>query len=387
MNTPRFAAAPGRTAAAADAAAPALALWRAALRHAVRGWRWRDTALGVLVGTLCLLYMGSPLLPGTRLVSNLSPLAYNILQFGLPIVFAVKLADAAVDLGARAASTYGGAVLAVTVGGVWGIGPLLSPWLGSDPRWTIASDFWLALGVGVILSLGVGGYAQWRASQRALALRLAGETNRLRLQHQLQAARLLAVQARVEPELLFGGLRQVRQALLDDRPDAVARLDDLIDLLRLLLPRAGASASTLRREIDLVAARGRVGGEAAYQPGSVAWTIPPALADAPLAPLVLSELLRALPSWAGPWKARVDAVDGDPDDRGWRLRFTPAAAFAVDDLPRLRQGLLDLPLPLLRQRLQDVHGPAAELLVDLDAQPPHLTLHLPDRHDLPSADR
>jgi hypothetical protein len=334
----------------------------------------RDLGLGLVIGAACLLVMGSPLMPGAQLRDAAAPLAYNVLQFGIPLVFALRAADAAVARGRPPRWAYGTAVLVVTVGGVWIVGPLLMPLLGSDPNWTLTSDFWLAISVGLFLALGTAGYAQWRSSQRALAQALAADTERLRQAQQGQAAHLLALQARVEPQLLFDTLTRIDTLIPADGDAAEAALDDLIVLLRLLLPRHGAQASTLARELALVAALGRVSGEPALQAGRLHTAVPPTLVSATIAPLLLTELLRAVAPAGLHWSLAAEARK--PTRLAVWLQAAPGAAAAA------ALGLLDT-APLQR-RLQAVHGADAHVVVDTTAA--RITLELPLHHD-PSPDR
>ena len=85
----------------------------ASARDVLRGWTWSTSALALLVGAVTLIAMGTPLAPSFGERKYVVPLAYNVLQFGFPLVFAVRLADRAVDRGARVAWAYGAAVLGV----------------------------------------------------------------------------------------------------------------------------------------------------------------------------------------------------------------------------------------------------------------------------------
>jgi hypothetical protein len=321
--------------------------------------------------------MGSPLMPGARLRDAAAPLAYNVLQFGIPLVLALRAADAAVARGRHPGWAYGAAVGAVTVGGVWVIGPLLMPLLGSDPDWTLTSDFWLAISVGLFLALGTAGYAQWRSSQRVLAQALAADTERARQAQQGQAAHLLALQARVEPQLLFDALTRIDALIAAPGGAADTALDDLIVLLRLLLPRHGAEASTLARELALLAALGRVSGEPALQPDRLHVAVPPALGSARLAPQLLTELLRALAP-AG-LHGTLSAEARAPGRLALTLQLAPGEAAEAAEA-----ALCALDIAPLQQRLQAVHGTDAALTPQPAAA--RITLELPLHHD-PSPDR
>ncbi len=335
----------------------------------LRGWSWRDTALGLLLGLVCLVYMGGPLQPGALVGEDWSaPLVYNVLQFGLPIVLAVRLADAAVDRGAAPRRAYALAVLAVVTGGVWLIGPALMPLLGSAPGWTVVDDLWLAVGIGTLLGVGVAGYARWRAAGQAEAQRLDAEAREAQLAQALEAARLLALQARVEPQLLFDALGRVRALLARDDDTADALLAELIALLRAMLPRSDATGSSLARELALVASYARVAGLPALQAPRLDLEVSAQAAAGAFAPSLLLDLVRALAGAGGTtWR-----LSGDRE--GERLRL----ALAGSPPTGAAAAIATLDLPALAARLRAVHGgdallqvvgapggPAATLLIDI----------------------
>ena len=70
--------------------------------------------------------------------------------------------------------------------------------------------------------------------------------------------RLQVIQARVEPEILFGALADVRAAYARDTAAADGLLDDLIAYLRAALPQMRKGASTVAREAGLAQAYLRV---------------------------------------------------------------------------------------------------------------------------------
>ncbi|MCC7325699.1 MAG: histidine kinase [Burkholderiales bacterium] len=82
----------------------------------------------------------------------------------------------------------------------------------------------------------------------------AAELERADSQRNILASRLQVLQARMEPELLFGALRDVRGAYLRDPTAAESLLDDLIGYLRAALPQMRGGASTLQREAALAEA-------------------------------------------------------------------------------------------------------------------------------------
>lgn len=232
-----------------------------ALAEVLHDWRWRHTGLGIAIGLLHIALGpgGSMLLWPIEADKHYpSALLHYILLFGLPLVLAVRLADRAVDRGAGRWRAYGLAVLAVALLGSWGGWALqLSIWAGA--RSTQLRNAWLALGATMLQALGVAAYAQGRQAWLALARLHAAEYERAQQARQLQLQRLRALQARIEPQLLFQALRRIQTLSRSDVAAADALLADLNDLLRTLLPGADAGlTSTLERECALLQAYVRV---------------------------------------------------------------------------------------------------------------------------------
>lgn len=67
------------------------------------------------------------------------------------------------------------------------------------------------------------------------------------------ASRLAAMQAQVDPKLLFDALISIEQAYARQAPDASARLERLIGHLRVALPRLRDTGATLAGEAELIA--------------------------------------------------------------------------------------------------------------------------------------
>jgi hypothetical protein len=87
------------------------------------------------------------------------------------------------------------------------------------------------------------------ATRLATAQRAQREARRRTVQIDLQA-----VQARIDPGLLFGMLEAVRQAYADDPPRAERLLEELIAFLRASLPHLRTHASSVPREAELARA-------------------------------------------------------------------------------------------------------------------------------------
>ena len=330
----------------------------------IRQWRWRTSMLAGLVGLATLVFSGYPLLYGTDLAAKevFRVLAFNVLQFGFPLIFAVGMADRSIDAGAWPLVAYSIAVISTGLAGVWPIAALLSPVLRSDVPWSISDDVQLVTASMVSHGILVGAYAKWRGERRARERLQAVERERASEQRRVNTSRLLALQAKVEPQLLFDALGRIGAALADDDDDGIAdrRLAELIGLLRAMQPSLRGFASTLERELALIQAHARVAGEPGLLPERLAFDVTEDAARARLAPLVLLPLLRwlAMMRPAG-WNVVASRVDGRLLIEGRARDGGPAEPLAEV-----------LPSPVVdtaRQRLIAVHGPGASLRVDAAA--------------------
>jgi len=337
----------------------------------LRGWRWSHSGWALFVGAATLFANGTPLgNPGVGIRVGVA-LLYNVLQFGFPLVLLLQLAHRLVD--ARRlppAVAYALVVLIEVPAGVWLIGPLLTPWLGAEPWWTewnnivLASTtlFWHALGVAVV--------AQRRLNQRAEAARVAAELEHAERLRELAATELLALQARVDPPLLFERLQTIDRELASAPEQARRRLEALIAWLRALQPHEQVRESTLGRELDALQAYARLSSREAQGSERLLLAVPEAQRLLPMAPLVLQPLLRPL------------LADGRSV---WQLRVEPAAGgrppqLHVDALgpdgDHTWTAARQVELALLRSRLQAVLGPAAQLELGGDDLP-HFSLQWP----------
>ena len=345
-------------------------------KESLREWSWRHTGLGLLVGTLALSNMGG-FLAFPEGFPWLRSWLYNVVQFGFPTILALRVADRAVADGASRVLSYGLAVVVVLALGVWLIGPLLSPLIGGDPEWDTRQDVMLFCRLLLPYALAAVAYAHWRRERDTLARLQAAEVERAQQAQLVESARLLTLQARVEPQFLFDTLQRVR-ALIDASADAAqTRLDDLIALLRAMQPAAGATASTVAREFALVRAYGRASEAGALSPPRLALDSTDDVADAKLAPLVLLPALRRLAGDApdAAWQVRAERL-------GERLHLviSPRAA-----LQRARTALQLFDGAAARARLAAVHGEETALAVDL-AEPPSLHISAPLRVAAPAAE-
>jgi hypothetical protein len=240
------------------------------LRDSLREWGWAHTAMGMLLGSLALFNMGA-LLFYSGDFNFLRAWVYNVCEFGLPGVLALRMADRAAADGVPRLLAYGVALVGVIVTGVWLIGPVMFPLIGGEPDWNSRNDVMLAFSLLLPLSLGTVAYAHWRRCSETLQRLQGAEVARAREEQQLQSARLLALQARVEPQFLFDTLQRVLD--LSPAGDVATQaapsapmseqtseqlLANLCDLLRIMQAAPDTTATLGAREQALAQAYARV---------------------------------------------------------------------------------------------------------------------------------
>jgi len=321
-----------------------------------------DLGWMVLVGAATLVANGTPLNNSMAGGDLLGALAYNILQFGLPAMLGLRLADALVDAGRLPAwLAYAGVVGLTVVGGVWVIAPLLYPLLGKVDWWTWENDFALASTTLIWHALGVAVYVQLRFSQRAGQRLAALQDAAARRERQLAATQLLALQARVDPALLSERLAAIDGELLLAPRRAQDRLAALIDWLRALQPHVEAEVSTLAREIAALRAYARLVSADARHTERLHLAGLDEPPEWPLAPMVLLPLVRPLlAEGATLWSLSLHAGAGVAE---LRLRALGP------DLAATERAAERVPLAELARRLRDVHGESAALMLVVEDMP------------------
>jgi hypothetical protein len=344
------------------------------LGAAVARWRWRHLAWSLAAATLFAINVGQ--IPDALDAAWAFVWVYNVPQFGLPFVFALLVADAAIDDGMPPIAAYGSAVLVVALVGVFVLGPLLfepmnalfAPLGVTSPTQDgqdLPVDFDVRLFAMRLLPmlLVTTGYAQYRGEQRTVQRLRAGEVERAEASRRVQSAKLLALQARFEPQLVFDALRQVRDRIAVSGSAAEPLLADLITLLRAAQRGASSPVSTVRREFELARAHARVSQAVSSSPLRLVLPdgddIPP---NARLAALWLLPTLRRLAASApgAGWTVRARAADGR---LGLDLEATD-----VDAAGRAAIAALD-PAPL-QTPLRALHGDDVSLVLDVDAPAP-----------------
>jgi hypothetical protein len=307
---------------------------------------------------------------------------------GIPTVFCVLVADEAFDDGVAPLRAYGLALVAMVA-----IVPLASRLYQEFTGLLGANSYALGRGEGVAqfvwwslvmlyeVGFGLAIYAYWRVTQRTMRQAQAAETERVLNEQRVQTAQLLALQSRVDPQLLFDALVRVGALHRNEPQAADALLSDLIALLRSLHPRAVADHSTAQREFALVEAWLRVTRSAGRDGVRVRTQMAPDARPAGLAPMLVLPLLRSV-------LALPHATEGE-----WLLGARVAGPRLVVTLQSNAGGDNDLEGVLAHAELSSLHdrigrlfGQAATLTLSL--RPRCITLDLPLLHEeYPDDDR
>jgi len=298
---------------------------------------------------------------------------------GIPMVYCVLVADEAFDDGVPPLRAYGLAVIALVI--IVPLAARLLPVLtgllqgpgqhvpGMDEG--VAQLVWWSLVMLYESGFGLSIYAFWRVTQRAMRRAQAAETERVRNEQRVQTARLLALQSRVEPQLLFDALGRVG-ALHDREPQtADALLADLIALLRSMQTGISADNSTVEREFALVTAWIGVMRSAGHGGARVQLHMTPEARSIGMAPMLVLPLLREVLAFRG-------AAQGD-----WQLSARAAGQrLFVTLLHSNADGHADDPGVLVGPDLSPLHDRLAQLFgrsasLATSRRPPCLTLDLP----------
>lgn len=346
---------------------------------ALRAWRrmnWRHIVLTLVIelvrdaiNPLGGIFFPPVDLPGWDPIEVL--LAGSWVVTNLVIIYCVLVADEAFDDGVPPLRAYGAvvAVLALILPSLnrlyYAITGGRGHFAGEDEG--TAQLLWWSLVVLYEGGFGLSIYAYWRVTQKAMRRAQAAETERVRNEQRVQTARLLALQSRVEPQLLFDALGRVGE-LHDGAPGAADELlADMIALLRSMQPGAGVDTSTVEREFGLVQAWLRVMRNARREAAHVRQQAAPGAKQVGIAPMLVLPLIRAV--LASPHAAKYE----------WRLSAAVSAGRLVVTLgaddPDARALLEEADLDALRERLARLFGQSAHLTVS--DQRPSVTLDLP----------
>jgi LytS/YehU family sensor histidine kinase len=203
-----------------------------------------------------------------------------------------------------------------------------------------------------------------QAAQRALDASVAEQAA---LSRKVLQSRLAAMQAQVEPRFLFDTLVGIEQLYARDAAQGAAQMDRLIAYLRVALPRLRESGSTVAAEAELVQSYLAVVQASAGGRPQLRVTVAGDCAGAPLHPMLLPMVQRAVRDPAQV-PAAIDLVAKRSGD-------------AVTIVLRLARGGLcdgDDELHRVQGRLAALYGPQAQLHCDASmADATEFTLHLP----------
>jgi hypothetical protein len=283
-----------------------------------------------------------------------------VCQAGFTLV-AVLAADEAVERGARRHRAY----LAAVVGGglVAAIAQYFVRWLFDWRVMTTADEFlgrimqpaYMFFDQILLTSLATFVYVNLRTSRRAATRRQAAEIARLEARRRTLESKLQAMQARVEPQFLFNTLAQVRHLYESDPVKAGKMLDDLIAYLRAALPYLRETSSTVGKEGALASAyldivRIRLGERLSFD-----ITIPAALTDARMPPMMLLPLIDhalvyGFEKSQSDGTVRIDCMVGDG-----KLRLT-----ITDSGAGFLPGGNEADLQNIRERLDALYGQHAQ---------------------------
>lgn len=335
-------------------------------------WRrlgWRQVVLAALLAVLAALLApngGVILLRGQGLSILIADMLGGRWVAIVPLVFAAMVADEAYRDGVRPAVAYAVALLigwlAATVLDALGAN-VIGSWQFNQFR----VKFLFAQG-----SLCMAVYAYWRTTRQALERIQRSEADHIRDRQQLLAARLLALQARVEPQFLFDALSRVGELHERDPQAADALLADLIALLRAMLPVGTARTSTVAREFALAEAWLRVqrhlgrpldveiaASPIAAQSGVGAMLVLPLLQEMQARPRSSTMRWRLSAELASSSAEAAAADDDAPRTPRLCLRLAPHVA-----LPEAAGAAAVTPgIERIRERIAELHGGAASLAV------------------------
>jgi hypothetical protein len=359
---------------------------------AAKAWRrmgWRQVLLVVMIElvTDAINPLGGVFFAAAQLPGGGDPVAIFLSGFwvirGMAIVYLVLIADEAFNDGVPAVRAYGLTALLLPI--LVQLAERLASELlfasglrdrvdGRDEG--VAQFLWWFQVYLYEAGFGLSMYGYWRVTQRAMQQARAAETEHVRNEQRVQTARLLALQSRVEPQMLFDALGRVGELHGGDPQAADALLADMIALLRAMQPSAKTDTSTVEREFALVEAWLRVTRSVRHEGARVQLQMTPEAPSVGIAPMLVLPLLRAvlvLPR-AGACEWRLNARVAGP-----RVVITlHAATEASTALP----ALADVDLSSLRDRLAQLFGQSAQLTKS--PRPPSVTLDLPrlqEEHD------
>ena len=186
-----------------------------------------------------------------------------------------------------------------------------------------------------------------RVHERAAERLSAAKQLQREARRRLAQSHLQAVQARIEPQLLFDMLDAVRRAYESEPPRAEQLLDQLVVFLRAALPRLQHASSSVPREAELARACATLHTLAGTSRVGLSLDVPAEMMDARFPPGVLLPILdEALRGHGG-----ACAIGAKRDGAATEVALTLPSSPSPATLDRVRA------------LLNDLYGNAAELCV------------------------
>ena len=353
----------------------------APLIEALRGLGPRHLATALVVTLILALLRSYFLVAEYAEGHNVLLLVPGYLMTGIGLVIGFVVADAYVRHGARPLLAYGLAVFVTAVStsvAKWYLTAALGGYNWFDDASPLAVQRTEMLFISILLMVqagfGIAAYLQWRESESSSRLLQASEMQRARTERHMQQTQLRAMQARVEPKLLFNGLQHVGELAgsgANERADRL--LDELIALLRLLMP-GGISrdddrdATTVEHELATAVAYLRVHDGCVDASREIDVRVAPEAATQTLPAMLMLPIARAIvrreSAARAPLRIRADFAED---------ALTVVFARAEDSSEPLveQSDLVDL-----RRRLDRGFGSGAASAIATDSGAT-LTLHLP----------
>ena len=217
--------------------------------------------------------------------------------------------------------------------------------------------------------LAIWYYESIDRATRSTAILRESELARRSAERWLLELRLGALQARLDPQVLFDTLDEAGR-LYKSRPAAAEELlDALIDYLRRALPQLRQAESTLQREIELALAYARVLRTPDGKALELDVIVEPTAGDARFPPMVVQPICDALArsALASSERARM-RISATRDQDGARLRVSAQPVHTVpagERLAEVRRTLQAMFAPLVRMEVGCSTANMASILVEV----------------------
>jgi hypothetical protein len=355
--------------------------WRAIT---LRQWVWATAIalllyLALILGSLPSVFAAVPSAFGLPLrpVWNMAQFAgWALIYLAATYCFLLAVHIAEYDAGHRlpplrryvaAGMAACGAAIVIEVA-LYTLAPNLQTQPGSlplvlDTQRLLGMGLWSAANFGLSGGLALAVYVRFRSARLAREAFNAAELERVGASREVLAARLAAMQARVEPGFLLGTLAQV-EALYERDPRAGDRmLDGLIAYLHAALPQLRSQRSTLKQEVQLAESYLRIMQIRMGSRLDLRVDVHPDLGDCDFPPMILLPLTEdALRNGLEPWPhGGTIAITADVEGDRLRVRVSD------DGLPRSSATNDGVAIATLHERLRGLYGTAACLEVTATA--------------------